>query len=195
MDRTEAQFHSAEASFVWNQYTKVVDETDTQKGEIYFRRVGHEVQMAADITDPANQAKQVLFAGGKLQIYQPKANQIDVYSTAKKQDEFDRLMLLGFGGGGHSMAKAFDIKYLGAETLPGGTETAKLDLVPKSAEIRNNFDRFVLWIDSRGVSVQQQIFSASDYKLAKYSGIKLDQRLPDNAFTIRKNAKTAIVTH
>ena len=196
MDKTADQFHTAEANLTWDQYQKVIDETDTQKGKIYFKHSAKEVQMAADITDPAAEAKSLLFSGSKVQIYQPRANIIDVYSTEKNQEAFESFLLLGFGGGGHSMAKSFDIKYLGAEQLPDGTNTAKLELIPKSEKIRNNFDRFVLWIDARGISVQQQIYlSGSDYKLQKYTDIKLNQKLPDNAFTLKANSKTKTITH
>lgn len=195
MDRTADQFHSAEADLVWDQYQKVIDETDTQKGHIYFRRSGKEVQMAADITDPPSEAKQVVFSGGKLQLFQPRTNHVDVYSTAKNQSEFENFLLLGFGGGGHSILNSFTVNYLGAETLKNGTSTAKLELVPKSEKIRNNFDRFILWIDSQGILVQQQMFSGSDYKLTRYSDIKLNQKLPDNAFNIKTNSKTTVVTH
>lgn len=195
MDRMEAGFRSAEASFVWDQYTKVVDETDTQKGKIYFRRSGKEVQMAADIKEPASDAKDVLFSGGKIQVYQRRSNHLDIYSTEKNQEEFESFLLLGFGSGGHEMMKSFDVNYLGKDKLPDGTLTAKLELVPKSDKIRNNFDHFVLWIDARGISVQQQIFSISDYKLAKYSNIKLNEKLPNNAFTLKTNSSTETVKH
>src|SRR2546425_8379314 len=65
MDNTAAKFHTTQASFVWNQYSKVVDETDTQKGKVYFRRANNEIQMAADITDP--EKKYVLFNDSKVQ--------------------------------------------------------------------------------------------------------------------------------
>ena len=52
MDKTAASFRSAEASFVWDQYQKVVDETDTQKGKVFYRRSGKDTQMAADISQP-----------------------------------------------------------------------------------------------------------------------------------------------
>lgn len=195
MDKTAEQFHTAEANLTWDQYQKVIDETDTQKGKIYFRRSAKEVQMAADITDPAAESKSLLFSGNKVQIYQPRTNIIDVYSTEKNQEAFESFLLLGFGGGGHSMGKSFDMKYLGKETLPDGTSAAKLELIPKSEKIRNNFDRFVLWIDARGISVQQQIFTGSDYKLQKYTDIKLNQKLADNVFTLKGNGKTKTITH
>ena len=52
MDKAAASFHTTEANFVWDQYSKVVDETDNQKGKVYYRRNSDEVQMAAEITAP-----------------------------------------------------------------------------------------------------------------------------------------------
>ena len=34
MDQVAANFRTTQAAFVWNQYQKVVDETDTQKGTV-----------------------------------------------------------------------------------------------------------------------------------------------------------------
>jgi len=123
MDTAAANFRSAEASFVWDQYQKVVDETDTQKGKIYFRRNDGAVEMAADITEP--DPKYVLYADGKVQWYQPRIDQITVYSATKNKTEFESFLVLGFGGGGHDMLKSFDVKYLGDEKL-GAVDTAKL---------------------------------------------------------------------
>src|SRR5271169_1726717 len=49
MDAVAATFKTAEADFVWEQYTKVVNETDTQSGKVYFRRSSKEIEMMADI--------------------------------------------------------------------------------------------------------------------------------------------------
>ncbi len=40
MDAGAARFRNAEADFKADTYQKVVDETDTQSGTIYFRRAG-----------------------------------------------------------------------------------------------------------------------------------------------------------
>src|SRR5437667_4389365 len=45
MDKAADGFKTTEADFVWDQFTKVVEQTETQKGKIYFRRAGKEVQM------------------------------------------------------------------------------------------------------------------------------------------------------
>src|SRR6059058_3194109 len=183
MDNTAAKFHTTQASFIWNQYSKVVDETDTQKGKVYFRRASNEIQMAADITDP--EKKYVLFNDSKVQVYQPKIEQVTVYNTGKNREAFESFLVLGFGGGGHDMLKSFNVKYQGSENL-NGTETAKLELVPQSAKVRNNVDHILLWVDpARGISAQQQFFEPSgDYRLAKYSDFKLNEKMSDSVFKL-----------
>ena len=183
------KFRTTEASVVWDQYQKVVDEHERAKGKVYFRRAGKEIQMAADITEPDQ--KYVLFNGSKVQVYQPKIDQVTVYDTGKNRDAFESFLVLGFGGRGHDMLKSFDVKYLGNETVDG-VETAKLDLVPKAANVRNNVDHIILWIDpARGVSVQQQIFfgTSGDYRLAKYSGIKMNEKIPTPFSSSKPQAK------
>ena len=195
MDEAAARFHTTQASFTWTQYNKVVDEvTDTQKGKIYFRRSGTEIQMAADITQP--NPKQVIFSGGRIQVYQPHIDQVDVYDAGTHREEFESFLVLGFGGGGEEMLKSFDAKYLGSEKVDG-METAKLDLTPKSEKVKQNFSHIVLWIDpQRGLSVQQQLFEASgDYRLAKYTDIQVNQKISDDKFKLKTPTKTKILNH
>ena len=193
MDSTAANFRTTEASFVWDQYQRVVNETDTQKGKVYFRRTNKETEMVADITEP--EKKYVLFTDSKVQVYQPRIDQVTVYPAGKHRAEFESFLVLGFGGGGHDMLKSFDIKYLGTEKV-GGIEAAKLDLVPKSQSIRNTFQHILLWIDpGKGVSVQQQLVEPSgDYRLAKYSDIELNQKIPDTVFKLKTTGKTKTVS-
>jgi outer membrane lipoprotein-sorting protein len=192
MDTAAKNFRATEASFVWDQYQKVIDETDTQKGKIYFRRQEKETQMAADISEPDK--KYVLYANGKVQVYQPKIDQVTEYNPGKNRADLESFLVLGFGGSGHDLLTNYDVKYLGSETA-NGTQTAKLELVPKSVRVRNNIARILLWIDpARGVSVQQQFFEPSgDYRLAKYSDIQINQKLPDNVFKLKTSGKTKFV--
>ena len=186
-------FRTTEASFVWDQYQKVIDETDTQKGKIYFRRQDKDTQMAADISEPDK--KYVLYTNAKIQVYQPKIDQVTEYTAGKNRADVESYLVLGFGGSGHELLAAYDVKYLGPETA-NGAQAAKLELVPKSARVRNIFARILLWIDpERGVSVQQQFFEPSgDYRLAKYSDIQINQKLPDNVFKLKTSGKTKFVS-
>jgi outer membrane lipoprotein-sorting protein len=194
MDSAANKFHTTEASVVWDQYQKVVDEHEEQKGKVYFRRAGAETQMAADITDPDQ--KYVLFNGSKVQVYQPKIDQVTTYNTGKNRDAFESFLVLGFGGRGHDMLKSFDVKYLGNEALDG-INAVKLDLVPKAANVRNNVDHIVLWIDpARVISVQQQFFfgTSGDFRLARYSDIKVNEKIPDSVFKLKTTGKTKFIS-
>jgi outer membrane lipoprotein-sorting protein len=193
MDTAAKIFRSTEANFVWEQYQKVINETDTQKGKIYFRRQDGEIQMAADISEPDK--KYILYSGGKVQVYQPKIDQVTEYNPGKNRSDLESFLVLGFGGSGHDLLKSYEVKYLGSETIEG-IETAKLELTPKSAKLRNNIAKILLWIDpARGVSVQQQFVEpGGDYRLAKYSDIRLNQKLPDNVFKLKTTGKTKTVS-
>ena len=196
LDQTAAEFHTAQASFVWDQYHKVVDEHDFQKGTIYFRRAGNELQMAADITDP-QPPKYVLYTDSKVQVYSTKVDEVDTFNTAKDRGTIESFLVLGFGGSGKDMLKSFDVKYMGREKMDG-TDAVKLELVPKTDKARNTFDHIWLWIDpSLGVSVQQQFFEpqSGDYRLAKYQNIKLNQRIPESVFKLKTTPKTKVVPH
>ncbi len=195
MDQAAAKFRTTEANFTWIQYNKVIDDiADTQKGKIYFRRAGREMQMAADISEP--DAKQLVFSEGKIQIYQPRIEQVDIYDAKAHREEFESFLVVGFGGGGHDMLKSFAVQFVGNEKL-GDIETAKLDLIPKSEEVKRNFSHLMLWIDpERGISIQQQLFETSgDYRLAKYSDIQVNQKISENVFKLRTSSKARVVSH
>ena len=84
MDDAAASFQTAQADFVFDQYQKVVDETDTQKGTVYYRRSAQKIEMMADIKQPDQ--KFVLYKDGKLQVYQPKIEQVMKYSAGATRE-------------------------------------------------------------------------------------------------------------
>ncbi|MBV9087451.1 MAG: outer membrane lipoprotein carrier protein LolA [Acidobacteria bacterium] len=194
MDKASANFRSAEADFTWDLYEKVVDSTDTQKGKIYFRRNGNQIQMAAEITEPASEHKNVLYDGKKLRLYQPKIDQVTEYDAAKNRSTVEAFLVLGFGGRGHDLQSRFDVSLKGTENVMG-VEASKLDLVPKDPKGKNIFSHILLWIDpARGISVQQQFFEPNgNYRLAKYSDIKLNQNISADAFKLKTTGRTKVV--
>lgn len=204
LDAVAAKFSSAEANFEWDTYEKVINEVDDVKtGTIYYRRSGKDIDMMADVKkagDSAATAKpeseQVLYANGKVQMYQPKLNRVTQFDLGKNHSDFESYVVLGFGGSGQDLLKAFDVTYMGKETL-NGMATDKLKLVPKSQKVRNTYNEIYLWIDpERGVSVQQQFFQPQgDYRLAKYSDIQVNGRkIPDEVFKLKTNGKTEYVS-
>ena len=193
MDDAARNFRSTQASFVWDQYDKVINETETQKGKIYFRRQGGEIQMAAEFTEP--DVKYVIYSGGKVQMYQPKIDQVNVYDPGKNRSDVESFLVLGFGGAGHDLPKSYDVKFLETESV-NGVAAEKLELIPKSVSLRNNISRILLWIDpAKGISVQQEFFEpGGNHKLAKYSDIQINQNLPESAFKLKTTKKTRFIS-
>lgn len=193
MDAAAASFQATQADFVWDLYQKVVDEHDLQKGTVYYRRKGKEVEMMAEIKEP--DVKFVLYKDGKLEVYQPKIDQVMEYPAGANRGEIESYLVLGFGGSGEDLIKTFDVSYLGEETVDG-IATAKLQLIPKSEKFRNNISKIWLWIDlSRGISVQEQFFQGQgDYRLAKYSAVNLKAKIGNDVFQLKTTKKTQFVS-
>lgn len=204
MDAAAATFRTTQADFEWDTYEKVIDEVDdVETGTIYYRRNGKDLEMMADVKMAGSSAdklkpepKFVLFTGGKIQMYQPKPDQLTIYELGKNRSEFESYVVLGFGGSGQDLSKAFDVTYAGAETI-AGVATAKLQLVPKSEKIRNTYKQIVLWIDTdKGISVQQQFFQPDgNYRLAKYSNVQVNgKKIPEEVFKIKTTSKTQTIS-
>src|SRR6266850_3361953 len=194
MDAAAANFRTTEADFEWDRYEKVIDEIDDiQSGTVYYRRVGKDIEMKADIKKP--EPKYLLFKNGKIQVYTPKADQVTVYDSGKNRADVESYLVLGFGGSGQDMVKAFDVTYLGTETI-NNVATAKLQLIPKSEKVKKTFAKILLWIDQqRGISVQQQFFEPQgDYRLAKYSNIRVNEKINDDVFRLKTTSKTQIIS-
>ncbi|MGB8770893.1 MAG: outer membrane lipoprotein carrier protein LolA [Candidatus Korobacteraceae bacterium] len=192
MDQAAANFRTAQCDFVWDQYQKVVDEHDYQKGTMYFRRKDNDVQMAADITSPSQ--KYVLFTGSLVSVYQPSIDQVTEYNPGKNKADFESFLVLGFGGRGHDLEKSFDVNYAGMEQVQG-VNAAKLELTPKSQRVKSMFQTITLWIDpARGVSVQQEFSEPSgDYRIAKYSHIEINHKVPGDVFKLKTTGHTRVI--
>jgi outer membrane lipoprotein-sorting protein len=203
MDAVSGTFRSAQAEFEWDNYQRVIDEiVDVQTGTIYYRRSGKEIEMMADVkkagatlASQKAEPKYVLFADGKIKMYQPKTDQVTVYDLGKDRGDLESYVVLGFGGSGQDLQKAFDVKYQGTESV-NGVSAAKLELTPKSERVRRNYNRMILWIDpDKGVSVQQEFFTPQgDYRLCKYSSIKMNEKISDDVFKLKTTSKTQVVS-
>jgi len=192
MDTGAKNFKSAQADFEWDQYQRVVDDHNIQKGQIYFRRTKTGIDAAVKVVSP--EAKQVLFKDGQLRLYQPKINQVTEYTAKANRAEVESFMSLGFGASGTDLARNFEVKLDGWETVDG-VRTAKLDLTPKEEKIKSSVSRVLLWLDpARNISLKQQFFEPNgDYRLTHYTNIKVNGKVPDDAFRLKTRSSTQIV--
>ncbi len=186
LDRSSVGFKTLKANFEWDQYQMVVNEHERDNGTMYFKRIGANVDVGADIQTRGREKKMVL-KDGALQILLRKTGQVTSYDTRKKRESFESFLALGFGGRGHDLPKSFVLHYAGVENA-AGIQTYKLELTPKSQQVRQMFPKITLWIDPRtGMSVQQKLDQGEgDYRLAVYSRIEVNAPLPGDAFSLKK---------
>lgn len=192
MDKAAAKFRTVQADFEWDQYTRVVEQHDIQKGRIYFRRTKHGIDAAIRVTSP--DTKQVVFKDGKLMLYQPHIDQVTEYQANANRAEVESFMSLGFGASGKDLAGNFEIKLEGWETVDG-VKTAKLDLTPRQEKVRSSVSRVLLWMDPlQDISLKQQFFEPSgDYRLTHYTNIRLNHKISDDVFRLKTTSRTIFV--
>jgi outer membrane lipoprotein-sorting protein len=205
LDTASAKFQRATADFQWDNYEKVVNDTSTQKGSIYFEREKGSTDMGAVLVDPSAAPKSkpikvIQYQAGTFQMFDPGVDQITVFHEAGNQSAIESFLTLGFGGSGTDLARAWNIADLGPETLTDNGQpikVEKLDLVAKDPAARKNFTHITIWVDpARAVSLKQIFYTPSgDYRTATYSAIKVNGNVHKDQFAIKKDKNTTIVTH
>jgi hypothetical protein len=193
MDDASTKFKSAQADFIWQLYERVVKQTTTQNGIIYFIKEGSKLEMGAKIVPPS--AKFLEYRNGQLRVFDPGADHLTVLSAGSNQAQYESFLTLGFGGSGHELSKAWTISDLGTEPMSDGEQTivaAKLDLVSKDTSVRNMFTHVIIWVDPlRGISLKQQFFTPSeDQKTAVYSHIRYNQKVDTAPYAIKTDKNT-----
>jgi hypothetical protein len=200
MDVSGAKFKSAQADIKKDWYERVVKDTTTQTGTIYYERVGSGIQMGAKFTPPG--AKVVEVKDGVVRMFEPNANHLTQISIKNNQAQYESFLTMGFGGSGTDLANHWTITYQGTEQLNDGKKmvpTAKLDMVAKDADTRKLFPHVTLWIDpTMDVSLKQQFFQQSgDIQTATYTNIRYnDLKKSDiDAYAIKTDKKTTVDNH
>jgi outer membrane lipoprotein-sorting protein len=117
------------------------------------------------------------------------------YTAGANHNEIESYLVLGFGGSGEDLKKSFDVTFEGGESIDN-IATAKLHLIPKSEKVKNYFTEAFLWIDlSRGVSLQQKFLqSQGDYRVAKYTAVKVNSKIGNDVFRLKTTGKTKFVS-
>jgi outer membrane lipoprotein-sorting protein len=196
MDTASKSFHSAQAEFQWDYYEKIVHDTTTQTGIIYFQREVGGTEMGAVIMDPARSkvVKGIHFKGTELQMFDPGVNQITVLNESSNQTEIESFLTLGFGAGGSDLAKIWNITDMGPETIDG-VATEKLD--NKNPETRKNVLHVTIWIDAaRAVALKQVAYqSGGNYRTATYKNIRLNGSIDKTRFAFKTDKKTQTIKH
>ncbi|HEY6305495.1 MAG TPA: outer membrane lipoprotein-sorting protein [Candidatus Angelobacter sp.] len=186
MDEGSKRFKSGQADFKSVVYTAVVKDSDEKTGQIFARRKDGSQEVAIRILAP--HPMQALLKGSKALIYDPKINQTTEQNIGDKADAQSVMNLASaFGIKGQELLRDYDVTLAGWEMVDN-VKTARLEMVPRKASVKNLFTKVVLWIDlERDVALQQQRFESSgDYQLAHYTNIKMPDKISDEFFAIKK---------
>jgi outer membrane lipoprotein-sorting protein len=183
MDRAAKDFASVTANVNRVDFTAVLNESTTSNGSLAMRRTksGNEALIRFTEPDPYDWH----FSGHTAKKYSPRANTVEVYDTSKLA-KAEKMMLLGFGISASDLRKDYDIKLVGAENV-GSLHAARIELTPKSAEVRKNYAaKIELWIpDGQSSPIQEKVSMPSkDYYQVAYSDLKVNSALPDSAFKL-----------
>ncbi|MGA3034688.1 MAG: hypothetical protein ABSD70_15495 [Terracidiphilus sp.] len=181
-------FHTTSADFKFDsKQTLPVPDEEIQTGTVYYERSGPSFKMGVHVAKVDNRDVPkviVCCVGGKIQMYEKLTN---TTSTLDKFSQYQSWFMLGFGASGTDLEEKWDITYGGPETIDG-VRTEKLILVAKDQTVRRNIAQVTVWMDTRrGVSLRQLFDQGGGQSRdCHYTGIKVNQTLPANAFTLDK---------
>jgi outer membrane lipoprotein-sorting protein len=194
MDEASKKFESAEANIRRDNYERVVKETTTQTGTIYFKKQGGATVMGTRLVTPS--VKIVEFRNGILRLFDPVSNHLTLLNATKNKAQFESFLTIGFGGSGTELNKAWKISDLGDETIDG-VQTVKLDLVPRDPAVLANCTHMTIWVDpARGIELKQSLYEPSgDYQTAVYTNIKYNQKVDEKPYQIKTDKNTTQDQH
>ena len=190
LDQAATSFTGATASIRVITHTGVINEDETQIGNVAVKRSSpHEMRFLITFTGPDAQA--IALRDQTVQIYYPKLNTVREYDIGKYRDFAQKLILLGFGMPGRELRDSYDISNLGGERVES-QDSVHLQLTPKASEVLKQLSRVDLWISLKtNCPVQQKFYMPSgDYRLVTYSDLKVNPpQLPTSALELPKGAK------
>lgn len=187
MNASAPKFQDIQADISVDQYTAVVQEHQTQTGTSAFRRVGNSLEMVTHLKGSNGAAaSDLLYKNGELDLYQPAAKTETILSAGANRGEYDSMLATGFGATSKDLESAWNVTFQGMESV-GGIQTAKLDLVPKDQNIRNNFSHVVIWVDlTRDISLKQQMVQPTgDSRTVTYSNIRYNKHPSSSLFQLK----------
>jgi len=182
LDARAADFQSLTADLERTKVTVVVNDKSTESGQIWVRR---DDKMRIEVTQP--DARTILRDGDFFYLYNPKIHRVEEYNLGKKKSVVDQFLLLGFGTSGSSLKDSYDISLQGEETIES-RKVLRLELLPKTDEVKKQLSKIELWLDeSTWLPVQQQFFEtgSGDYFIIHYRNINRNVRIPDGEFKPR----------
>jgi outer membrane lipoprotein-sorting protein len=180
MNTAAAQYKGMTAKIRSVKYTRLVDDKNTESGEIWVQRDPKgQVTLRISITEPSR--RQVRVEGTKVEIYREGINQIEEMDLKSKREQLEEALLIGFGASGDYLQARYNIVLGGGETLEDEA-TVKLMLTPKDEEARAKGQTLEMWVSTTTWQPIQQKLNESDgdYQLYYYGDATINPGIKDS---------------
>jgi outer membrane lipoprotein-sorting protein len=155
MDNFNKGLSSLKSSVTMVKTNAQLGESDTSVGTTsYLPKSGKRVMyVRVDWTRPVEE--NIVVIGESYQLFRPKLNQVITGRTTGAKNNAAVGGALGFMSMSREQLKAnYDVRYIGEETISGGTKTFHLELTPKTATSYKLAD---LWVNADGFPQQAKI--------------------------------------
>jgi outer membrane lipoprotein-sorting protein len=182
MDQAAAKFKGLTADVRYTSHEAVIDEDENSTGTVVVKMPKpHDLHMLIDFKQP--DPKTVQIAGTKVQIYYPKAAEVQTWDVGKaRKADLEQFMRLPFGSTSKEVQQSYNVTLGGPEKVEGQNST-RIELTPKSKDLAAQFPKIELWIsDDLGISIRQKLYQpGKSYSMATYTNVKLNPNIPDSA--------------
>lgn len=184
MDQAATRFKALSAKVEYVSHMEAIHEDDSESGAILVKRPRTK-ELHVKITIDKPDSKVAVTDGNKVDVYYPQSGEIQRLELGHRRSLVDMILALGFGGTSRELENDYSIALGGTEKVAGEIAT-RLELIPKSPDMLEQWKKIDLWIsDKSGYTVQQKFYEhGRDYTLITYTGVQLNPDIPDSAFKL-----------
>jgi outer membrane lipoprotein-sorting protein len=191
MDDNNKSLTSLKGNIKMEKRDSVLGETDLSEGSLSYLpgRSQKQVYMRIDWAKP--RVEQLAIANGQYVLYRPSLKQAIVgnVDSAKGPKAGGALAFMSMSKA--QLSENYSVKYIGDETVAGGTNTFHLQLTPKTSMSYKSAD---LWVDANGMPVQAKVVERNnDTTTILLSNIQRNATVKASYFKISPPKGTAIV--
>jgi outer membrane lipoprotein-sorting protein len=184
MDQASASFTGMTANLKRVDHSEILASNEEEMAQVKLKRSKTGLVGRVDFPEPNRRT--VSLRDRTVEVYYPKSNTVQIVDAREFGQQFDQFLLLGFGTSGKDLEKSYTVRLLGPATV-GDQKTTHIELIPKSKQMLEYFQKAELWMaQGAPYPVQEKVYTGSqDYKLINYTDVKLNAPLTDKELELQ----------
>lgn len=192
MDNNNKALITLQASVKMDKFNSQLGEHDVTEGTAkYLPQKGRDALVRIDWSKPVQESLAVV--NKQYVMYRPSLKQVLTgnVENAKSGGKGANNALAFINMSKEQLKANYTIKYIGQETVSGGTQTWHLELTPKN---KTNYKFADLWVDGDGMPIQAKVTeNNNDTTTVFLSNIKKNEQINTKIFVIDYPKKTTKV--